>query len=210
MFPWAAEQCLCVNSLFLTYWPSLWDWAQRGEIKASSAERKQQLGCRNHKRWKLLCFLSMDTYTLCFQCVLLMIKEPFLFGAQGLVSVVSTSQRSLPEPLKTHLRPSPRAPRDWSKQQIGTISQTASSFTSTLICFLASLIFVSLVHLPPLFSFAPAFLFLSFFLFTSCLPFFPHPEARLLFFLLFFLSVSCGQFARGIQALTLRLNGLPL
>lgn len=72
----------------------------------------------------------MDTYTLCFQCVLLMIKESFLFGAQGLVSVVSTSQRSLPEPLKTHLLPSPRAPRDWSKQQIGTISQTASSFTS--------------------------------------------------------------------------------
>lgn len=87
----------------------------------------------------------MDTYTLCFQCVLLMIKESFLFGAQGLVSVVSTSQRSLPEPLKTHLRPSPRAPRDWSKQQIGTISQTASSFTSTLICFLASHIFVSLI-----------------------------------------------------------------
>lgn len=119
----------------------------------------------------------MDTYTLCFQCVLLMIKEPFLFGAQGLVSVVSTSQRSLPEPLKTHLRPSPRAPRDWSKQQIGTISQTASSFTSTLICFLASLIFVSLVHLPPLFSFAPAFLFLSFFLSLHLLPpFLPPPR----------------------------------
>lgn len=149
---------------------------------------------------------------LCFQCVLLMIKES-LFGAQGLVSVVSTSQRSLPEPLKTHLRPSPRAPRDWSKQQIGTISQTASSFTSTLICFLASLIFVSLIFtfllsspLHPLSSF-----FLSpHLLALSCLPFLPLPEARLLFFLLFFLSVSCGQFARGIQALTLRLNGLPL
>ena len=62
MFLCAAEHCVCANSFFLTYCPSLRDCGtKRGDKSIHCRKGNQQLGCRNHKRWKLCVGVRIHT-----------------------------------------------------------------------------------------------------------------------------------------------------
>lgn len=199
-FSETAEQCVCVNSLFLTCCPSLRDCSTKGRRKISSTEWKQQLGYRNHKRWKpcvcILCVL-MHILSFNFESTSLMIKDAFLFGAQGTV----------PEVLQSGFVSPTCPPRDLTKtKQIGPISYKPHPPLPPLLSASFSSCSSDLAFPPfPFFpNFAP-FLPPPY----PLLPSSPLPQWLTPILSQFSLNASSSQFVRAVQALTLRLNRLP-
>lgn len=167
MFLCAAEHGVCVNSFFLTYCPSLRDCGtKRGDKSIHCRKRNQQLGCRNHKRWKLCVGVRIHTRLVSSVCVFCR-----LFRGQGAAPVVSTFPRSLPKSVKKQQPPLPPPVRR-DRPYLPFNKPHPPLLLSALL--LSPLIFPSLICalFPPLLSnfFSPPAHFLPHSFIPLCLP----------------------------------------